>query len=75
MTWLYISNCYQMYRHSIQWTHFSKLLTTPIKKQEALQMQRHLTTLHKYEILHLKKLSMGEWPSRTLKLITIAATG
>jgi len=28
---------------------------------------------HKYKISHLKRLAIGEWPSRTLKVITIAA--
>jgi len=28
---------------------------------------------HKYEISHLKRLAIGEWPSSTLKVITIAA--
>jgi len=32
------------------------------------------TTYHKYEISHLKKVAIGELPSRKLKVITIAAT-
>jgi len=42
-------------------------------KQEALQMQRNHATCHKYQKLHLKRLAIGDLPSRTLKLITIAA--
>jgi len=32
-------------------------------------MQRDCTMHHKYEISHLKKHAIGEWPSRTLKVI------
>jgi len=41
--------------------------------QEALQMHRDHATRHIYEISHLKRLAIGEWPSRTLKVITFAA--
>jgi len=44
-------------------------------KQESLQMQRDHVTCHKYEILHLKRLAIGELPSRTLKVITVSADG
>jgi len=36
-------------------------------------MQRDRATRHEYEILHLKRLAIGKWPSRTLKVIIIAA--
>jgi len=36
-------------------------------------MQRHCITQHKYEILHMKTLAIGEGPSRTLKVIKITA--
>ena len=42
-------------------------------KQEALQMQRDHTTRHKYQISYLNRLAIGEWLSRTFKVITIAA--
>jgi len=47
--------------------------STQIMQQEALQMQREHATRHKYKISHLKRLAIGEWPSTTLKVITIAA--
>jgi len=45
----------------------------PFNTQEALQMQRDHETRHKYEISHLKRLTIGELPSKTLKVIIIAA--
>jgi len=36
-------------------------------------MQRYRATRHKYETQHLNRLAIGEWPSKTLKVITIAA--
>ena len=44
-------------------------------RQEALQMQRNCMTCHKYKISHLKRFTVGKgkWPSRTFKVITIAA--
>jgi len=41
-------------------------------KQEALQMRRDCAAHHKYEILRLKRLAVGEYPPRTLKAITLA---
>ena len=41
-------------------------------KQEALHMQRDRVTRHIYEISYLKMFAIGEWPSRILKVITIA---
>jgi len=41
--------------------------------QQLKQMQRAHAICHKYEISHLKRLTIKEWPSRTLKVITIAA--
>jgi len=43
-----------------------------LMKQEALQMQRDCTLCHRYQISHFKRLAIREWPSRSLKVITIA---
>ena len=40
---------------------------------EALQMQRDRVTCHKYEIWHLKRYAVGEWPLRTFEVITVSA--
>jgi len=44
-------------------------LSENIAQQEDLHMQRYCTTRHKYEMSHLKRLAIGELPSRTLKVI------
>jgi len=41
--------------------------------KKALQMQRDRATRHKYQKIALEKACIVEWPSRTLKVITIAA--
>ena len=38
-------------------------------EQEAQHMQRNHVKCHKYVKSHLKRLTIGKWPSRTLKLI------
>ena len=38
-----------------------------LSKQEALQMQRDRVTYCKCEILHLKRLAIGEWPQEHLR--------
>ena len=43
------------------------------KNLQAVQIQRDCVTLDKYEISHLKRLAIEEWPSMTLRVITIAA--
>jgi len=40
--------------------------------EEALQIQKDRATRHKYEISHLKRLAIEEWPLRTFKVIAIA---
>jgi len=43
-----------------------------ITRRNSADAEDH-ATCHKYEISHLRRLAIGEWPSRTVKVITIAA--
>jgi len=47
--------------------------TTYRWKEIALHMQKDRDTLHKYEMLHLKRLTVEKWHLRTPKVIKIAA--
>jgi len=65
----YAFNYMEQHREQVSFRHssFESL------EQEALQMQRDRATRHKCELSHVKRLAVGKSPSRTVKVITIAA--